>query len=176
MKRPKWPTIGARPTVHWPLLQEIRKCFIVVASVCISSAISKHTLACNRQKIVFFTAVEHWPKGPLSSFAAQCRDFTCLWMSLSSFSEAFSKSPDIWLDQKIVHVLYSLKQVVYISWGKKILQLYCCIKSNFIFSTIIITNIQKTLKSSNARVKHTYIISRWQMVNSHVSHSATHSC
>ena len=55
--------------------------------------IGKHTLACNRHAVVFFTAVEHWAKVLLSLFAAQYSDFTCLWMSLSSFSEAFNNIP-----------------------------------------------------------------------------------
>jgi len=31
----------------------------------------------------------HWSKVPLSLFAAQYSDFTCLWMSSSSFNDAF---------------------------------------------------------------------------------------
>ena len=36
-----------------------------------------------------FTVVENWAKVPLSLLAAQQSVFTCLWMSLSPFSEAW---------------------------------------------------------------------------------------
>ena len=42
---------------------------------------------------MFFTAGVHWSKVPLSLFAAQYSDFTCLWMSSSSFNDAFIHTP-----------------------------------------------------------------------------------
>jgi len=42
---------------------------------------------------VFFTAGVHWSKVPLSLFAAQYSDFTCLWMSSSSFNDPFIHTP-----------------------------------------------------------------------------------
>ena len=41
----------------------------------------------------FFSAGEHWSKVPRSLFGAQHGDFTCLWISSSSFSETFSNKP-----------------------------------------------------------------------------------
>jgi len=54
--------------------------------------------------IMFFNAVEHGAKVPLGLFAAQYRDFSCLWMSLSSFSEAFIIHQDTVFD--LVRKLY----------------------------------------------------------------------
>jgi len=53
-----------------------------------------------------------------------------------------------------------------IPFGEKVHQLFCCnIKTNFVFSCIITTNIQKTLESTNARsyVAKTYKILHQKM-------------
>jgi len=42
---------------------------------------------------VFFTARGHWSKVLLSLFAVQYSDFTCFWISSSSFSDAFIHTP-----------------------------------------------------------------------------------
>jgi len=105
----------------------------------------------------FFTAFEHWAKVPLSLFAVQCSDFTCLGMSLSSFSEALSNTKIFDLVRKsyTYTICKSIRwsRLFILFWGKKVHQLFCC-KSDFVLSSIIFIYIQKTLKSTNARVKH----------------------
>jgi len=53
-----------------------------------------------------------------------------------------------------------MDQVLYSLWDEKVRQLFQCKKSDLVFSTAITTNFQKTLKCSNARAKHTYIVSK----------------
>jgi len=103
---------------------------------------------------------------PLSLFAAQYNDFTGLWISSSSLSDAFIHTPRYFTWSKIVHVgLHHLErhlmgQVVHTFLGKKEHQLFCAIKSNFVFSSIVTTDIQKTLQPTNTGAEHAYIISK----------------
>jgi len=66
---------------------------------------------------------------PLSLFAAQYSDFTCLRMSSSSFNDVFIHTPRYFTWYKIVHVHHLEKhlmgQVVYTFLGKKEHQLFC---------------------------------------------------
>ena len=68
------------------------------------------------------------------------------------------------LGQKIVHVYCSEKhlreEVVYTFLGKKEHQFLVAIESNFVFSSIVTTNIQKTLQSTNTEAEHTHTISK----------------
>jgi len=61
---------------------------------------------------------------------------------------------DIWLGQIIVHVHNSekhlMKQVVYTFWDKKYTNCFVAIKADNVFSSIITTNIQTILESTNA--------------------------
>jgi len=70
---------------------------------------------------------------------------------------------DICRGQKIVHVhhseKHSMEQAVILLGTKNYTNHFVAINSDFVFSSIIITNIQKTLNSSNSRANHTYIIS-----------------
>jgi len=67
-----------------------------------------------------------------------------------------------------------MEQVVYTFLGKKNTSGFVGIKSDFVFSRINTTNIRKTLQPTNTGTEHTYIISRHQMIHSHISHSASH--
>jgi len=75
-----------------------------------------------------------------------------------------SKHQDISLGQKIVHIHHLEKhlmgQVVYIFWAKKNTNYFVTVKSDFVFSSIVTTNIQKTLQPVNTGAEHTYIISK----------------
>jgi len=53
-----------------------------------------------------------------------------------------------------------MEQVVYTFLGKKNTNGFVAIKSDFVFSSIITTNIQKTLQPINTGAEHTYIISK----------------
>ena len=79
--------------------------------------------ACNRHEIVFFTAGEHWSNVSRSLFAAQYSDFTCLWISSSSFSEDFRNAPRYFTwSQKCARapfIKHLMEQVVYILGGKR---------------------------------------------------------
>ena len=67
-------------------------------------------------KIMFFTAGEHWSNVPQRLFAAQYSDFTCLWISSSSFSEAFSNT-------KVFHLVKKL--YTYTVHGQAIAHVHC---------------------------------------------------
>jgi len=77
---------------------------------------------------------------------------------------------NIWLGQKIVHVQHLEKH-----WDKRYTICFVAVESDFLFSNTIITNIQKTLKSTNAyaMVKRTYIINKHQMIHNHICQSTT---
>jgi len=68
------------------------------------------------------------------------------------------------LDQEIAHVHHLVKHLmehfVYTFLGKKEYQFFVAIKSNFVFNSIVTTNIQKTSQPSNTRAEHAYIISK----------------
>ena len=70
---------------------------------------------------------------------------------------------DISLGLKIVHVhhleKHSMGQVVYTFLGKKNTNRFVTIKNDFVLSSIITTNIQKTLQPTNTGAEHTYISS-----------------
>jgi len=71
---------------------------------------------------------------------------------------------DISLGLKIVHIHHLEKhlmgQVVYTFLEKKNTNCFVTIKNDFVFSSIITTNIQKTLQPTNTGAEHTYIISK----------------
>ena len=99
---------------------------------------------------------------PLNLFTAQYNDFTCLQISSSSFSEAFSDTLTKIFGQVEISNLYTVQKNIpwsrlFIVFGSKIsLHEECsflAIKSDLIFSSIISTNIQKTLESPNAIAK-----------------------
>jgi len=52
-----------------------------------------------------------------------------------------------------------MEQAVILLGTKNYTNHFVAINSDFVFSSIIITNIQKTLNSSNSRANHTYMIS-----------------
>jgi len=95
--------------------------------------------------------------------AAQCSNFTCLWISLSSFSETFDNAPRyLTSPEKCACAPFrkTFDGAGFVCFlGQKDI-IFFSIISKFVFSSIVITNIQKTLKSSNARAKHAYIISK----------------
>ena len=135
-------------------------------SACIFSTIGKHTLACNRHEIkCFFTAGEHWSKVPLSLFAAQYSDFTCLWISSSAFNDAFIHTPRYFTWSKNCTRTPFRKTLdgagyLYFFWAKKNTNCFVTIKSDFEFSSTVTTNIQKILQPTNTGAEHTYIISK----------------
>jgi len=104
---------------------------------------------------VFLPAGEHWLKVPRSLFAAQCSVFTCLWISLLSFSEAFRNTSRYfaWSENCICTPFRKTfdGEGFYTFWGKTIcwLNIYVAIKGDFMFSSIVTTNIQKNLQSAN---------------------------
>ena len=67
------------------------------------------------------------------------------------------------LGQKIVHEHcleeHLMEQVVYTFWAKKNTNCFVEIRSDFVFSSIVTTNIQKTLHPTNTGAQHIYIIS-----------------
>jgi len=75
-----------------------------------------------------------------------------------------STHQDISLGQKIAHIHHLEKhlmgQVVYTFLGKKEHQFFVTIKSDFVFSSIVTTNIQQTLQPTTTGAEHTYIISK----------------
>jgi len=122
-----------------------------------------------------------WYEFPLSLFAAQYSDFTCLWISSSSFSEAFNTTPTyFFFGEKIVHVHRSekhlMEEVVYTYWDKNT-DCFVAIKSDFVFSSIVTTHIQKTLESTGTRAEHTYISSKHYVIHKSQLYfnSASHS-
>ena len=134
--------------------------------VCICSTIGKHTLACNRHEIkCFFTAGEHWSKVPLSFFAAQYNDFTCLRMSSSSFHDAFIHIPTYFTWSKNCtrapfRTTFDGAGCLYFFWAKQNTNCFVTIKSDFVFTSIVTTNIQTTLQPTNTGAEHTHIISK----------------
>jgi len=113
---------------------------------------------------MFFTAREHCSKVPRSLFAAQYGDFTPCEYHHHPSVKHLSTHQGISLGQKIVHVHHSenhlMEQVVYTFGTKRTLIVFVITKGDFVFSSIVITNIQKTLQSTNAGPEHTYIISK----------------
>ena len=101
-------------------------------------------------------------KVPPSLFAAQRSDFTFLWVSASSFSEAWNKKlhQDIWLVWKTSHLL----QVVHTFRGKNYTDCRVTIETNFMFNRIITANIQKALNTTDAGTKHTYVVSKHEVM------------
>ena len=101
---------------------------------------------------------------PLSLFTAQYNNFTCPWISSSSFSEAFNHTSRFWLGQKtcLYNILNNIRwSRLFIVFGpKKYTNSLLAIKSDFVFSSIVTTNIQKTPESSNARL---YIAKRYRI-------------
>jgi len=75
-----------------------------------------------------------------------------------------STHQDISLGQKIVHVHHLKKhlmgKVVCTFLGKKNTNCFVAIKSDFVFSSIVTTDIQKTLQPTNTEAELTYIISK----------------
>jgi len=75
-----------------------------------------------------------------------------------------STHKDISVGLQIVHVhhleKYLMGQVVYTFWAKKNTSCFVTIKNDFVFSSIITTNVQKTLQPTNTGDEHTYIISK----------------
>jgi len=71
---------------------------------------------------------------------------------------------DISFGQKIVHAhhleKHLMEQVVHTFWAKKNTSGFVAIKSDFVFSSIVTTNIQKTLQPTNTGAEHTHIISK----------------
>jgi len=136
-------------------------------SACICSTIGKHTSACNRHEIECFLLQES-------------TDQKCLWVCLlhsvviSLVSEYhhhssmmhLSTHQDISLGLKIVRVAYTIYKNIWqgrlfiVFWAKKNTNCFVAIKSNFVFSSIVTTNIQKTLQPTNTGAEHTYIISK----------------
>ena len=53
-----------------------------------------------------------------------------------------------------------MRQVVYTFLDKKNTNCFVTIKMDFVFSSIVTTDIQKTLQSTNTGAEHTYIISK----------------
>ena len=100
---------------------------------------------------------------PLSLFTAQYNNFTCLWISSSCFSEAFNHTSRFWLGQKTY--LYTIQKNI--RWSrlfivfvpKKYTNSLLAIKSDFVFSSTVTINIQKT-ESSNARL---YIAKKYRI-------------
>jgi len=76
-----------------------------------------------------------------------------------------STHQDISLGQKLLHVhhleKHLMEQVVYtvLFWAKKNTN-FVANKSDFVFSSIVSTNIQKTLQLTNTGAEHTYVISK----------------
>jgi len=68
------------------------------------------------------------------------------------------------LGQKVVHVhhleKHLMEQIVYTFLAKKNTNCFVAIKSSFVFSSTVTTNIHKTLQPTNNRAEHVYIISR----------------
>jgi len=65
-----------------------------------------------------------------------------------------------------------MEQVVYTFWGNKT-NCFIAIKGYFVSGSIVNTNIQKTLQSTNTGAEHTFWISKDQMIHNHISHSAS---
>ena len=119
--------------------------------MCVCSTIGKHTLACNRHS-VFFTAVEHWSNVPWSLFAAQYTysDFICLWIS------SIILQWDIYQHTKVFHLVkklytYTIQKNIWwsrlfiILGGKRTPIVLLQLQNNFVFISIVTTNLQKTL-------------------------------
>jgi len=96
---------------------------------------------------------------PLNLFTAQYNDYTCLQISSSSFSEAFSDTLTKIFGLVEISYLYAVQKNIrwsrlFIVFGSKISlhqdYSFLAIKNDLIFCSIITTNIQKTLETSNA--------------------------
>jgi len=98
--------------------------------VSICSTIAKHILACDRHETMFFTAGEHWSKVLLSLFAAHYSDFTCLWISSSSFRDVFIYTTKYFTWSKnctrTPFKKHLMEQVVYTFLAKNNTELFCC--------------------------------------------------
>jgi len=53
-----------------------------------------------------------------------------------------------------------MEQDVILFWAKKNTNCFVTIKNEFVFSSIITTNIQKTMQPTNTGAEHPYIISK----------------
>jgi len=134
-------------------------------SACICSTIGKHTLACNRHEIKCFLLQESTDQKCLrvcllhsivSSLVSECHHHPSM-MHLSTHQDI---SPSL----KTVHIhdldKHMMGQIVYTFWAKKNTNCFVTIESDFVFSSIATTNIQKTLQPTNTGAEHTYIISK----------------
>jgi len=122
---------------------------------------------------VFLTAGEHWSNVRLSLFAAQYSDFTRLWISSSFFSEAFSNIPRSFTWSKnYTRTLFRQKfdgaGCLYFLGQKRTPIVLSQLKGDFVFISLVTTNIQKMLQSTNAGAEHTYITSKHQIIHSHI--------
>jgi len=124
-------------------------------SACICSTVDKHTLACNRHKIKCFLLQESTDQ----KFLWVCLLHSIVISLVSEYHHHplmmhLSTHQDISLGQKIVHVHHLEKhlmgQVAYIL--QKNTNCFVAIKSDFMSSSIVTTNIQKTLQPT----KHIY--------------------
>jgi len=57
-----------------------------------------------------------------------------------------------------------MEEVVYTYWDKNT-DCFVAIKSDFVFSSIVTTHIQKTLESTGTRAEHTYISSKHYVIH-----------
>ena len=100
---------------------------------------------------------------PLGFFAAQYSDFTVSEYHHHPSLMHLSTHQGISLGQKRIYVgqleKYFMEQVVY-TFGAKKRQFIVAIKSEFVFSNIVTTNIQKTLQPTNTRPEYTYVINK----------------
>ena len=139
------------------------------------STIGKHTLSCNRYEIKCFV---------LQKSTDQKFLWVCLLHSIVIFHLSLNviiilqwciiHTPRYFTWSKLVHVHHLEKHLIILFWVKKNTNCFDTIKSDFVFSSIVTTNIQKTLQPINAGAEHTYIISKHQMIHNHISHSASH--
>jgi len=101
---------------------------------------------------------------PLCLFAAQYSAFTYSECHNHPSMMHLSTHQDILLGLKIVHVHHLEKhfmgQVDYTFLCKKEHHFFVTIKSDFVFNSIVTTNIQKTLPPTNTGTEHSYIISK----------------